>query len=110
MAARRGFDRDLTSRYVSISPDGLTAEHKDRTGEAMNGVVFTADVVETFGDNHAYFEVEVLKVREQQLDGLTLGVTSAMPNSSFTPLETADDVPSSWSVGYDGAAHIDGDA
>ena len=36
------------------------------------------------------------------------GVTTNVPNATDQPAETADEVDNSWSLGYDGAAHLNG--
>jgi len=59
-------------------------------------------------DLGAYFEVEIRAVRDDQDDGIVVGVTTSLPEASNEPVDVAADVPSSWSMGYDGNAHIDG--
>ena len=52
----------------------------------------------------AYFEVEVKQTRAVMDDGLTIGVTTQLPSALPEPhYQTADEVPVSWSIGFDGS-------
>lgn len=108
-AKLRSFDRQLLSNYVCVSPDGMRAEHRSRTGEELHGVVFGDQPVRQFAAG-AYFEVSVALTRAIASDGLTLGVTTDLPQEDgWRPVLTADELPNSWSLGYDGAAYINGE-
>lgn len=90
--------------------DGLVARHKDATGDTLFGVVFGNGPLPAFHQGMRYFEVRIQATRSGHNDGLTLGVTTALPASPQTPIEVADAIPNSWSIGYDGGAHVDGQA
>eukprot|EP00439_Symbiodinium_sp_Y106_P030723 s2626_g3.t1 len=97
------FAASLASSFVRISEDGLTAEHMDPNGPALQGVVFGSTRIPTFSAG-AYFEVLVQKANLDEEDGLTLGVTTALPQEIPEPFVTADDVPNSYCFGFDGKA------
>jgi len=81
----------------------------------MRGVLFLDRPLQAV-DGFRYFEVCLEVVYEGEQDGLTLGVTTRLPQvpalSGCRPCEAcpgcADDVDLSWSLGYDGRAHIHG--
>lgn len=105
---RLQWNQGLVSPLVSISDDGLTARHTDT--DSLYGVVFgTCPLVPfpTVVGNGMYFEVLVKDVIEQQTrsDGLTLGVTQTLPSQ---PVEVADCLWRSWTLGYDGVCIICG--
>mmetsp|Transcript_50088 Transcript_50088/g.141159 ORF Transcript_50088/g.141159 Transcript_50088/m.141159 type:complete len:476 (+) Transcript_50088:67-1494(+) len=99
------FDRQRVSPLVVVSPDGLSAEHAEASGESMEGVVFGDGHLPRFADKSQYFEVRVDKVRQGCPDGLVVGVTSKQPPivKDAEPFGCADEVPGSWSFGYDGS-------
>mmetsp|Transcript_41724 Transcript_41724/g.78023 ORF Transcript_41724/g.78023 Transcript_41724/m.78023 type:complete len:473 (-) Transcript_41724:158-1576(-) len=102
------FDRRLVSNNVVLSADGLTARHKDASGDELQGVVFSSVPIPVLPTGDAYFEVEITAVREGQDDGLAIGITTTLPKPSDEKVEIAEMVPNSWSLGYDGRAHVHG--
>eukprot|EP00929_Paragymnodinium_shiwhaense_P096985 TRINITY_DN58754_c0_g1_i1.p1 TRINITY_DN58754_c0_g1~~TRINITY_DN58754_c0_g1_i1.p1 ORF type:complete len:832 (-),score=187.85 TRINITY_DN58754_c0_g1_i1:212-2707(-) len=102
------FDGGMVSGHVEVSADGLVAKHRDATGEELFGVVFGSEPLPRLGDG-AYFEVRILETRSgDQMDGLVVGVTTSPPQAIKTMPRVADEVPHSWSLGYDGMAYLDG--
>jgi len=88
--------------YVSVSADGLYARHLDDTGELMHGVVLSSRPLEC-GRAGLYFEVELVENRmEDAPDGLTIGVTATEPAAIHAVPQTAERIPQTWVVGYDG--------
>jgi len=87
--------------YVSVSADGLYARHLDDTGELMHGVVLSSKPLEC-GRAGLYFEVELVEKREEAPDGLTVGVTATEPAAIHSLPQTAERIPHTWVVGYDG--------
>lgn len=88
--------------YVYVSSDGLSARHSDDSGEVMHGVVIGAQPL-TPGPAGLYFEVELEEVRSEEMpDGLSLGVTATPPEAVQEIPATAEHVPQTWIVGYDG--------
>eukprot|EP00971_Amphidinium_carterae_P217081 4309407-Amphidinium_carterae.1 len=75
--------------------------------EDMQGVVFT-DTPLPEKDGCRLIEVCLTETRQGEADGLTLGVTTALPNPGESHPDTADDILESWSIGFDGCAHVDG--
>lgn len=57
----------------------------------------------------AYFEVRLDEVCIGNPDGLTIGVTCKKPSLDDPEPATADDVPDSWSIGFDGQAKVAGE-
>jgi len=102
------FDRRLVSDLVQVSQDGLTATHTDHSGEELFGVVFLDTALPVLSDGF-YFELTLLSRRPgDHPDGLVLGVTTMLPDPQIEPALVADEVARSWSVGYNGSAHVDG--
>jgi len=101
--AMTGFDAKLQclSKLVHISADGILANHVDPGNSDMQGVVFGDKTVPNFEEG-AYFEVRLESVRFGEPDGLVIGVTSLNPSTFKQPFVTAQEVPWSWTVGYDG--------
>jgi len=101
------FDATTASRVVRLSSDLLSARHTG-SPEDMCGVVFTDTALPEEADGSRVIEVCLTEIRSGEIDGLTLGVTRRQPHSQDSRPETADDVPASWSLGFDGCAHVDG--
>lgn len=96
------FNAKLISEFVAISPDGRSVRHDHST--QLGGVVYGDAPIIRFGRHaRAYFEVRVDEVRDTCPDGLVLGVTVARPQRTAV---VADEVQQSWSLGYDGNAHV----
>jgi hypothetical protein len=97
-----GFYQSM-ERYVEISSDGFYARHLDETGEQMHGVVMSQDPLTLSGKIGYYFEVELVEVRQDEMpDGLTVGVTTTEPSAIQENPDTAEHIPNTWAVGYDG--------
>mmetsp|Transcript_68544 Transcript_68544/g.108050 ORF Transcript_68544/g.108050 Transcript_68544/m.108050 type:complete len:1004 (-) Transcript_68544:36-3047(-) len=101
------FDQSTISNQVTLSKEGCRAFHSNE--EDLGGVLFLYPQL-NFVDNLAYFEVKIEVTRDDEEDGLTLGVTTVFPSfaSEQEKPGCADDVEMSWSLGYDGRAHING--
>lgn len=101
--SRVGFYRHGTNLdYVHISQDGLHARHLDDTGEELHGVLISAEPL-AVGRCGLYFEVELEEIRpEETFDGLTVGVTATPPDQVLSTPATAEHIPETWAVGYDG--------
>jgi len=99
-----GFDESLISDHVTLSREGARAFHSN--DDDMGGVLFLNAPLQPV-DGLVYFEVKLEVVRDDEEDGITIGVTQILPPSG-TGLGCADDVGYSWSVGFDGQAHIHG--
>jgi len=92
----------LGGGLIHVSEDGLSARHLDDTGDEMFGVVVSTSPL-SVGRVGLYFEVEVMEVRpDEMLDGLTVGVTATDPSQIGPFPVTAEHVPMTWMVGYDG--------
>mmetsp|Transcript_7398 Transcript_7398/g.16720 ORF Transcript_7398/g.16720 Transcript_7398/m.16720 type:complete len:485 (+) Transcript_7398:122-1576(+) len=102
------FHRALSGGYITLSSDGLVATHQDPTGQELKGVAFLSGPAPLFEEG-AYFEVTVEEVCEGNPDGLTIGVTVQKPSLDDPEPATADDVPDSWSIGFDGQAKVEGE-
>lgn len=87
---------------VTLSEDALSVQHNDATDEAMQGVVFGDAPLPRLALRSQYFEVKVDSLRAGFPDGLVIGVTSDIPCTA-EPIHCADEIPASWSFGYDGA-------
>eukprot|EP00927_Polykrikos_kofoidii_P044100 TRINITY_DN38158_c0_g1_i1.p1 TRINITY_DN38158_c0_g1~~TRINITY_DN38158_c0_g1_i1.p1 ORF type:complete len:938 (+),score=145.21 TRINITY_DN38158_c0_g1_i1:55-2814(+) len=109
MQSLGGFNRVLVGRHVYVSPNGLVARHLLPASEELGGVIFGDAPLPRF-DVGAYFEVSIVATRRGQVDGIAIGVTTQLPPASAIPFDCADLVPRSWSVGFDGHAHVDGEA
>jgi hypothetical protein len=97
-----GFFQDLNAERVEILEDGFVARHLDDTGEDMCGLVMSCKPL-TPSRAGLYFEIEVMETRGEEMpDGLTLGVTLTPPNDVTEVPRTAEHVPNTWTVGYDG--------
>jgi len=97
-----GFHR-TDDRYVEISSDGYCARHLDDSGEQMHGVVMSQEPLKLSGKIGYYFEVELVEVRPEEMpDGLTVGVTTTEPTAIQENPDTAEHIPNTWAVGYDG--------
>jgi hypothetical protein len=97
------FNRVLISEHVTVSADGLKASYTGADKEnSMRGVVFGDSPIPNFPTG-SYFEVRVEEVASGAQDGLALGVTTKYPGEVF---EVAQEVPDSWSFGYDGSAQL----
>lgn len=99
------FSRTLSGHHVKLSADGLTASHQDSTGQELKGVAFLQGPVPLFEEG-AYFEVRVEEVCTGNPDGLTIGITTKKPSMDDPEPATADDVPESWSIGFDGQTKV----
>lgn len=102
------FDAQVVSRYVAVSEGGLHARHTQPDGAVMCGVIFGTGPVPSFPEGR-YFEVRLEEQQPGMEDGLVIGVTTAVPRALDVTYEVAEGVPSSWSFGYDGQAHLDGE-
>jgi hypothetical protein len=106
------FNAALTGEYVTVSGGGwfsgatVIAKYigPDKDGEAC-GVVYGDGPIASSTDGR-YFEVTVDAVRDGPDDGLVVGVTTAYPKEIF---DLAQQVPESWTFGYDGSAQMDGE-
>lgn len=98
------FNEKLSSRYVMVTA-GIRAVHSD--DDEMGGVLFLDRPLKEV-DSFRYFEVCLEVVWEGEQDGLTIGVTTRLPLEFEECPGCADDVDFSWSLGYDGRAHIHG--
>ncbi|CAK0801992.1 unnamed protein product, partial [Prorocentrum cordatum] len=92
--------------YVQVSGDGLSVRHRDDRGDVMHGVVLSRAPLAR-GRAGLYFEVEVTEVRPDPdeapaPDGLTLGVTATAPAGVRLDPPTAEHIPETWAMGYDG--------
>ncbi|CAE8586723.1 unnamed protein product [Polarella glacialis] len=93
-----------TGEQLWVSDDGLMARHSDDTGEEMCGVLAGWEPL-VLGRAGAYFEVVLDELRPGEcFDGLTVGVTATDPASlaDEDPPGTAEHIPETWAVGYDG--------
>merc|ERR1711964_39546 len=70
-------------------------------------VLFGDGPLPQFSDG-AYFEVCIDAVQRGEADGMVIGVTTQLPDPSLQLPLVADEVGNSWSLGYDGRAHVDG--
>jgi len=99
------FFNGLLGEQVRISKDGKSAKSEDATGEKMHGVLFSTEPVPARAAGR-YFEVRVDRVRENCGDGLCLGITCSEPEdmegNGDKPFEVSEEVPDSWTAGYDG--------
>jgi hypothetical protein len=94
------------SNKVSVDSTGTVANYISTSKDAdMSGCLITNRPLPMF-DEGIYFEVKVVRVNQDNPDGLTVGVTLTVP---WDPLEdvvavpnTLDDIPLSWAVGYNG--------
>lgn len=101
-ARKEGFFQGI-SDYVEISADGLYVRHRDETGEVMHGVVLGAAPLELVDRTCLYYELELTEIRSEEMpDGLTVGVTATVPTAIQEIPETAEHIPQTWAVGYDG--------
>lgn len=97
-----GFNTSYATPSVQISSDGLCAKHIDE--EDLGGVLFLDNPL-YFKEFHAYFQVRIEQAVSVDDDGLTMGVTLQLPSGELPGC--ADDVDSSWSIGFNGCAHVD---
>jgi len=102
-----GFASHLLSSSVVLSTKGVLARRHDPSSGGLCGVVFSDVPIPQFTQGF-YFEVRIEEVCHGNMDGLTLGVTPLLPKPAQLPFAVAEQVPLSWSLGYDGAAHIHG--
>jgi len=98
------FDHRLLGPSTEVSEEGTSARHMDSTGEELGGVVFCGSPIAMFPEG-AYFEVRVDEVRDDQEDGLVVGVTLSAPEPFQELPKVGDGVLNSWSVGFDGMAN-----
>lgn len=96
------FDPDRIGPDVTVSGDCLTAFHSIESCEAESGVLFSAEPLHRFGFGALYFEVAVTAQRRDCDDGLVIGVTTDLPIFGEELPLVADEVPNSWTFGYDG--------
>lgn len=97
---RFGTSPALTSPSVEVSEDGLRAESVGEDTDA--GLVFCNSPL-VMMKRCAYFEVRIEKTCTGCDDGLVLGLTTEIPEN-ISSLQGGDQVPYSWTVGYDGRA------
>lgn len=96
------FSPELLGPSLILSSDHLSVRLDDPTGLAGHGVVFGDAPLEEF-QGEQYFEVRVDDVTLDQKDGLVIGVMLAKPTTVLQdPPDFADELPDSWSLGYDG--------
>merc|ERR1712087_618192 len=102
------FDRRHVSPFIELSADGLSANHNDPNNEAMQGVLFGDAPLAYTAQNSRYFEVRIDQLREGFPDGLVIGVTTSAPGAATgsNVFHCADEVPGSWSFGYDGSSVV----
>jgi len=68
----------------------------------MHGVVISAEPL-TLSRTGLYFELELDEIRlEEALDGLTVGVTATEPGLMQAVPKSAERIPETWAVGFDG--------
>jgi len=126
------FARELTSKYVKVTSDGLSAKHRSENNQF--GVVFLNSPIPKVGNGMWYFAVRIDEMCEprdlpdkkgqkisaavkrlkpkiktmakRSRHGLTIGVTTNDPFliPDLKIPEAASDVEHAWSFGYDGAA------
>lgn len=104
------FDASFASPSITLSPDGCFARLSDPSDARSHGVVCgNAPLQVFFGE--AFFEVRVeanavAAAAAKAVDGLTVGVSLRPPAEFFWTGASApgfaDEVPESWSIGYDG--------
>lgn len=104
------FTTECKGQSVKLSSDGLLAKHMAPQEEVLQGVVFCNSPVPVVNGGW-YFAVQVETTQNTELDGLVLGITTTPPAAlaQIAPegFEAADDVPNSWSFGYNGQMRVD---
>lgn len=101
------FDSKLLGSSIHLTADGTIAEHIGQTGRELGGIVFCSTPIHSCA-GEAYFEVCVEGTRTGHQVGIVLGFCNRQPDSQQELPKRADDLPSSWSYGYDGGARTDG--
>lgn len=102
------------SNHVALSKDRLSARLSDsKPGSAADddelyGVLLTQNPVPEFKEG-VYFEVTVESVKQDEDDGLTMGVTTTSPKDLEAQLpdlpEVSAAVANSWVIGFTGMVH-----
>lgn len=103
------FNASLLSPFATLSDDCLHAKDIGSSDDDMGGVLFGDRAVPVV-DGYAYFEVVVEGVKNDDDDGLTVGVTTQLPSPFYNDdyPGCADDVLNCYCVGFDGRAKVEG--
>ena len=91
------------SELVTVDAGGTIARYIGQNKDSdMSGCLITTTPLPMF-DEGLYFEVRVTECTTGNPDGLTLGITTSVPEGTLVP-NTLDDIPLTWAVGYNGQA------
>eukprot|EP00928_Gymnodinium_smaydae_P071177 TRINITY_DN54838_c0_g1_i1.p1 TRINITY_DN54838_c0_g1~~TRINITY_DN54838_c0_g1_i1.p1 ORF type:complete len:437 (-),score=73.37 TRINITY_DN54838_c0_g1_i1:263-1573(-) len=102
------FDVNFSRKHIEPSSNDCHIKLVDPTSPI---VVFGNGPLQVV-EGEAYFEVRVESTNEEDkaLDGLTVGVMLGSPSDVIKhPPDFADEIPDSWSAGFDGCYCHDGD-
>ncbi|CAJ1372505.1 unnamed protein product, partial [Effrenium voratum] len=102
MPTMSGFCSKKKGHCVRLSEDLLSASYTGQTGHEMHGGLIGNHPLAVQPGSVVFFAVELTKIRENMMDGLTVGITTNSPGDLDEMPDTIDGVQACWTAGYDG--------